>query len=114
MAPAFTVRADGARVRDLIKPIRTHSGEDKSIALRPPKYREIMDFGDPSQLIAVSGGLIPHHDMSVVEKYIGNLSGIDPGLLEQLDYRDALALKDAVLDFFQKASETVSTTAPTP
>lgn len=114
MAPTFTVRADGARVRNLIKAIRTHEGEVKTIALRPPKYREIMDFGDPSLLIAVPGGMMPTHDMGVIEKYIGNLSGIDPGLLEQLDYRDALSLKDAVLDFFQKASETVSTAAPTP
>ncbi|NEV79278.1 hypothetical protein DYI24_19800 [Rhodopseudomonas sp. BR0C11] len=108
----FTRDPDGSRTRQLIKPIAGH-GEAviKAIRLRPPRYRDIMAHGDPTQLIVMEGAALPNTDMGTIGKYIAALSldaatgdKIDPGLLEQVDYRDALALTEAVEDFFKAAS----------
>lgn len=106
--PAFTVEADGSRVRKLVKPIVAHTGNIDVIKLRQPKYRDVMTHGDPETLVVVQGGYVPQIDMTLIERYIITLSGIDPGLLEQVDYRDALALRDAVRSFFQNAPSTPS------
>lgn len=98
---AFTIDDNGARVRQLVKPITGHNGAITSITLRKPKYRDIMSFGDPETLVVVDGGYVPQVDMVLIEKYIVTLSGVESGLLEQLDYRDALALRDAVRSFFK-------------
>ncbi|AVT76639.1 hypothetical protein RPPS3_25760 [Rhodopseudomonas palustris] len=118
--PEFTRDPDGSLTRTLIKPIQGHG--DKvitAIRLRPPRYSDIMAHGDPTQIIAMVGALLPQTDMGIVAKYIAALSidaatgdKIDPGLLEQTDYRDALALTEAVKDFFRAASQT-PTTPPT-
>lgn len=117
---SFTTEPDGSRVRALVKPIPAHGG--KSIAkvrLRLPGYRDIMSFGDPAAMIVFNGAILPHEDMGIVEKYIEALSldesgaQIDPGLLGQLDYRDTLALKDAVMSFFKTAALETSSTPPT-
>ncbi|PPQ42168.1 phage tail assembly protein [Rhodopseudomonas palustris] len=112
----FTRDPDGSRTRMLIKPIEGH-GETviKAIRLRPPRYRDILANGDPTQLIVMDGAALPQTDMGTVGKYIAALSldaaggdKVDPGLLEQLDYRDALALTDAVADFFSAASRSAT------
>ncbi len=119
MKNAFTITDDGGRARNLLRPIRGPQGEIDAIRLRPPKYREIMTYGDPTTLIVMDGAMLPTQDMGVVEKYIDALIQDDsgnvmmPALLQQLDYRDALALKDAVLDFFTVAASTTSSTPPT-
>lgn len=99
--PAFTIEADGSRLRKLVKPIVGHTGPIESIKLRKPNYRDVMTHGDPETLVVVQGGYVPQIDMTLIERYINTLSGIDPGLLEQADYKDALALRDAVRSFFQ-------------
>ena len=115
MSQKFTIAPDGSRVRPLIKPIVDTEAEITSIILRKPKHREIMQFGDPSSMIIMDGALSPHEDMGIVEKYVNVLSGdqsgakILPDLLNQLEYQDSLALKDAVLSFFKEAE--VSTTS---
>lgn len=110
MSEAFTVGPDGSRIRTLVKPIEGHSGKIELIRLRQPGYREVISFGDPNALIMLSNAALPHEDMGIIEKYIAALATdaagnkIDPALLNQVDYRDALALKDAVLDFFKPAA----------
>ena len=99
--PAFVVGADGSRVRKLVKVISSHSGPMDTITLRKPKYRDVMNYGDPESLVVLQGGYVPQIDMVVIERYIVALSGVDQLLLEQLDYTDALALRDAVRSFFQ-------------
>lgn len=99
--PAFTVDVEGKRVRKLVKPIVTHTGPLDTITLRKPTYRDVMNNGDPESLVVVQGGYVPQIDMVTIERYISALSGVDPLLLEQLDYLDALALRDAVRSFFQ-------------
>lgn len=101
-APAFTVEPDGSRVRTLLKPIVAHTGPVTSIKLRKPTYRDVMTHGDPETLVVVEGGYVPQIDMVLIERYIVTLSGMDPLLLEQMDYMDALALRDAVRSFFQR------------
>lgn len=114
MSQKFKIAPDGSRVCALLKPIVGTEGEITSIILRKPKYREIMQFGDPSSLILMDGALLPHEDMGIVEKYVNSLSGdqtgakLIPDLLNQLEYQDALALKDAVLSFFKPAEATAS------
>lgn len=100
-AAGFSIEADGSRKRVLAGPIRAHGGQTiAEILLRKPRHRDIIDFGDPEALIVVAGGMVPQVDMTVIERYIVRLSGIDPGLLEQIDYTDTLALRDAVKSFF--------------
>jgi len=101
---AFTVDPDGSRVRKLLKPIIAHAGTIESVRLRKPNYRDIMTMGDPETLVVVQGGYVPQIDMVQIERYIVTLSGIDPLLLEQMDYMDALALRDAVRSFFQRVT----------
>ena len=110
----FIVEPDGSRVRSLVKKITGHDGEISVIRMRPPSYKEIMTYGDPSAVIVLPNGVLPHEDMGLVETYLEKLSGINALILNQLDYRDALALKDAVLDFFRRASASKSTSSPTP
>lgn len=98
---AFTVDENGGRVRELVKPIIGHNGTITKLTLRKPTYRDIMTFGDPETLVVVQGGYVPQLDMVLIERYIVSLSGVDSGLLEQLDYLDALALRDAVRSFFR-------------
>ena len=117
----FTISADGSRCRTLIKPIEAHG--DRQIALirlRPPKYRDIMKYGDPAALIVFNNGsVLPHEDMGIIENYISALASddqgeaIDPALLQQVHYVDALALRDAVLSFFKTAASKTSSAPPT-
>lgn len=100
-APAYTVDNEGRRVRKLVKPIIGHQGPIETITLRKPNYRDIMTNGDPESLVVLQGGYVPQVDMVTIERYIIALSGVDQLLLEQLDYLDALALRDAVRSFFQ-------------
>jgi hypothetical protein len=100
----YRTREDGSRARTLLKPIRGHGVTITEIVLRKPMYRDIMDFGDPKMLIILDAGMTPMHDMTIVEKYIARLSGVDALLLEQCDGEDALALRDAVLSFFSTRS----------
>ncbi len=116
----FTIDPDGSRVCRLHKPIRAHGSRTIEIVrLRPPKYSDVMTFGDPAAMIVFNGAILPHEDMGIVERYIGTLVQDDKGdvldalLLNQLDYRDALALKDAVLSFFKAAASETSSTPPT-
>ena len=111
MTEAFTAGPDGSRSRKLLAPIQ--GAGDKSITavrLRQPRYRDVMAFGDPSSMIIMQGAMVPNEDMAIIVKYVETLATdeagevILPGLLQQLDYRDAIALKDAVLDFFKAAS----------
>ncbi len=120
MSGTFTVGSDGSRTRPLIKPIEAHGGRMiPLIRLRQPSYRDIMSFGDPASMIVMQSSMMPHEDMGIIERYIAALATdeagmvIDPGLLNQLDYRDALALKDAVLDFFSPAALQTSSRPPT-
>lgn len=100
--PAYTIEADGSRVRKLVKPIIGHTGAIDTIKLRKPSYRDVMTHGDPETLVVVQGGYVPQIDMTLIERYVNTLIvGVDPGLLEQADYKDALALRDAVRSFFQ-------------
>jgi hypothetical protein len=103
----FTTTAEGGRERILVKAIVGHPtpenplGRIEKITLRRPRYRDVMSHGDPETLVVVQGGYVPQTDMAIIDRYIGALSGIDVGLLEQLDYLDALALRDAVQSFFR-------------
>lgn len=115
----YTVTAAGGRARVLLKAIRGPGATIATVVLRPPMYRDIMAYGDPTSLIVMQDAMMPSEDMGTVQKYIATLATdeagavIDPALLEQIDYRDALALKDAVLSFFREAASTISSTPPT-
>lgn len=105
--PNFTIGPDGSRVRSLLKAIDVPGGMLDVIRLRPPSYNDVMAYGDPASLILMEGAALPHNEMSIVRQYVEALctdSGgnkLDPAVLRQLDYRDALALKDAVVSFFK-------------
>jgi hypothetical protein len=63
--PTYEIAADGSRSRTLLKPIRAHNDTNVTeVKLRPPRYRDVMQLGDPSSLIVMEGGLLPHSDMT--------------------------------------------------
>jgi len=117
----FKTNPDGSREVDLVAPI-TWADDQAVVAirLRPPSYAEIMRHGDPSSLIVFAGAVMPQHDPAVIKAYVEVLAKdqhgnkVGPAIIERCDYRDALALRDAVLDFFETASASTSTTTPTP
>lgn len=115
----YTIGPDGSRVRKLFKPIEGHDGKIDTIILRRPKHREVMTWGDPAALIVMRDAMLPHEDMGIVASYLDALCGdatgkkLDPALLDQLDYIDTLALKDAVISFF-KAAEALITSSAAP
>jgi hypothetical protein len=118
--PDFVVLPDGTRERRLVKPLQSYDQRAiEVVRLRPPRYRDIMRLGDPSSLVIMNGAVLPQNDFSVIAGYFDALlidergDAIRAATLEEADYRDVIALKDAVLDFFRQASASTSTGTPT-
>jgi len=75
-----------------------------SITLRDPIYGELFEIGAPSTYVYVKGGgAFEQIADSVVQAWIEKLADCDPNFMEFLNLRDAMALREAVLDFFQEA-----------
>jgi hypothetical protein len=116
----FVVLPDGTRERRLVKPLQSFDQRAiEVVRLRPPRYRDIMRIGDPSSLVIMNGAVLPQNDLSVIAAYFDALlidergETIRASLLEEADYRDVIALKEAVLDFFRQASASTSMDTPT-
>ena len=63
--------------------------------------------------LGVAGGMVPQEDLATIAKYIARLGGGDTARLETNGtLRDAMALRDAVKSFFDRASASGSTAPP--
>lgn len=79
-----------------------------SVTLRDPIYADLFDLGAPSTFVYVKGGGGGFEQVtdSVVQSWIERLYDGDSNFLHFLALRDALALREAVLDFFREATAT--------
>lgn len=85
--------------------------EIREIILREPKYRDIMQLGEPSAFARSEGGMIYQAEKEdVVQSYIEKLmeSPKDRALLEQVSLADAIQLKEAIFGFFQEARKAIT------
>ncbi len=111
--PSFTVAPDGSRVIALEKGFEGHDGLVRELRLRPPTYKDFMELGDPTTLIVGANAMVPQDDLVTIRRYVEELSGGNPLLMEKCTLQDALALRDAVKSFFLAKSVNTSTISPT-
>lgn len=100
----FTISPDGSRVVALEKGYEGHDGMVRELRLRPPTYADFMMLGDPTVLIVSANAMVPQDDLVTIRRYVEELSGGNPLLMEKLTLRDAMALRDAVKSFFSAKS----------
>lgn len=106
----------------LTKPAVTHGPPVHKLEFRPPRYRDLMDFGEPFTIIPVGEtGWRKIDDFEVIDKYAqrlivdGDKRG-DPDLLERLCLEDAEKVKGVIIAFFLGAApepSAGSSTSPT-
>jgi hypothetical protein len=101
----------------LTEPITTHDGPCSKVVFRSPKYGDVFALGEP-QAYAVdpeSGLLFTSNRDDVIEKYVRRcvIEPKDAALLEQCNLADSLAIREAILGFFEAARSARSTTTPT-
>jgi hypothetical protein len=91
----------------LSRPITTHEGQVSTITVREPKGKDFFELGDPTTLVRTQHGLAEIRNDGVIEAYINRCVSVEAALLaNQLNLRDAMAVRDAVLDFFREEPAT--------
>lgn len=109
---------------DLDQPIQAHDGLVKQITLREPRYRDVMQFGEPVARGYSTDGTIVYtaENIDIIRAYAARLiknpedkgePKVDEQLLGQLGIFDTLRIKDAVLDFFRDARSKIQKSAST-
>lgn len=87
-----------------------------AVALRDPKYRDLIDIGDPVEQQPLPGGdgsmIVKHSDR--IDAYVARLlqEPLSTADIIDLDLADALALEGAILDFFAEARRSRATPTP--
>lgn len=111
----ITTNSDRSKTVELSAPIDTHDGPLSRIRLREPGWRDFRRLGDPSALVISGASILPQVDQTVVASYIVELSGLDELALDRIkNLDDALALSQAVTDFFKEASARLLAASSTP
>lgn len=102
----------------LEKPIQAHTLV-RQIELREPKFRDVMELGDPFVWVPAGEHYRRVDDMPTVGRYAERLlvEGDKPGdplILDQLGLRDTSKVREAIIGFFQDAASesAASTTSP--
>lgn len=89
----------------LVEPIVGHT-TIKEIVLRPPGLLEYAAIGDPAAMMRADNDVlqIVENDAAIA-RYVDCciVEPADKLLLEQVGLEDAMAIKEAILDFFVKA-----------
>ena len=89
---------------ELSEPKRFGDVEVSEIVLRDPKGSDFFYLGFPVTWIALpNGGGFEQEDMEKIREWIERLYDGDPNVIDGLSLTDALALRDAVLNFFRVA-----------
>ncbi len=91
---------------DLKTPIKLGEKTIASITLKPPTYRLLMAFGEPVTLATKDGISLFTENVETIRLYQEECVDCDPNALGLLEFDDAIALKDAMVGFFQKARAT--------
>jgi hypothetical protein len=89
----------------LAKPIEGHDVKITEIEMREPNGRDFFELGEPIAWAQNKAGLAFTADKEeVILAYAERLLvGVDPLLLGQLSLKDAIAVRNAVVDFFVAA-----------
>lgn len=96
----------------LTAPIAWGSNEIKQMVFRQPKMSDVIACGDPSIVTrSGDGAVIVIENMDAIAAYARSLL-IEPfgagAMVDHLVLPDALAVKDAITDFFSEARRTMS------
>jgi hypothetical protein len=85
----------------LSTPITVHGGVTTQVVVREPKGKDYIELGHPTTLVRTKNGVAEVQNDDVIAAYINRCVDVDPLLLvQQASLKDAMAIKDAVLDFF--------------
>jgi hypothetical protein len=82
----------------------THTGEEKSLTLREPKFNDVMALGEPVATGWMAGGVVVRNiNYECVLGYAERLvqKPWDPALLGGLNVRDTQAVVEAIIGFFR-------------
>jgi hypothetical protein len=80
--------------------------EITQLVLRPPKFADVMQYGEPAAFARSEGGILFQSEKDeVILAYIRRLlvEPRDPALLDQLGLADTLQCREAIFDFFKAA-----------
>ncbi len=89
----------------LQEPISGHNGPVREVVIRPPLAADYFEFGDPQVAArAPDGSFFVVEDDAALRGYIERcVVSPDALLIRQLSLVDAIAVKKAVMGFFQSA-----------
>lgn len=96
----------------LEKPIVGHRPL-RQLEFREPKFRDLMELGDPYVWVPAGEYSRRVDDMPAIEKYAERLltddgKPGDPLVLDQLGIKDTRKVREAIISFFQDAVETAA------
>lgn len=81
------------------------------VVLRPPKFPDVMEYGEPAAFARSEGGVLYQTEKDdVIVSYMRRLlvEPKDPALLNQCGLADTLQLKETIFGFFKAAREAIS------
>lgn len=106
------------KIIKLDKPITGHT-VIRQLEFREPKFRDVMELGDPFVWVPAGEHYRRVDDMPTIARYAERLyvEGDKPGdplLLGQLGLRDTRKVREAIIDFFREGEEesVASNTSP--
>jgi hypothetical protein len=100
----------------LTEPLVGHNGPISEVVFREPTFADLMDLGDPVDIVRTSDGhFVRTVNWPAVGEYCTRCADNGAGiLLSNLNLKDSLAASEAVLSFFTEARTTNSSTANSP
>ncbi|AWN36531.1 hypothetical protein [Methylobacterium radiodurans] len=106
------------KVVKLDKPITGHT-VIRQLEFREPKFRDVMELGDPFVWVPAGEYHRRVDDMPTIARYAerlyveGDKAG-DPLILDELGLRDTRKVREAIIDFFREgeAESVASNTSP--
>lgn len=100
----------------LSEPLIGHNGPISEFVFREPTFGDLMDLGDPVDIVRTSDGhFVRTVNWPAVGEYCGRCAEGGAGiLLSKLNLKDSLAVSEAMLSFFTEARATSSSTSSSP
>lgn len=100
----------------LSEPLIGHKGPISEIAFREPTFADLMDLGDPVDIVRTSDGhFIRTVNWPAVGQYCERCADDGVGILvANLNLKDSFSVSEAMLSFFTEARATNSSTGNSP
>ncbi|SHO65815.1 hypothetical protein SAMN02745172_02462 [Pseudoxanthobacter soli DSM 19599] len=89
----------------LSAPVLWHDQQVTDVRLREPTAADYFAHGDPVTMVYTAGAMVPSEDGAALRGYVGACLDHEGGdaLLRLISLRDGIAIKRAILDFFEGA-----------